>query len=279
MSSKGRAKHWIVVLNNPRIGDVPNLKQFDYAVFGYEEGGEESTPHWQGFVSFKKRMRFAQVKMVFPRAHVEVKSTRSTFLEASAYCKKDGVWYEWGECPISQSIRMKRKWADAFEMAKEGRMYDCPPQMIIQYGHSLKRIERDFPSKPTNLEAPCGLWLVGLTGTGKTRYATDKWPNLYDKPLNKWWDGYQGQETCLLDEVTPDHGKWLAHLLLRWSDWKSFPAEQKGTTIQIRPKRIVVTSNYSIGEVFHEHVPKQTLESIKRRFEVKEFVKVSWMNK
>lgn len=33
-------------------------------------------------------------------------------------------------------------------------------------------------------------WIWGEPGTGKTRGVWDKYPDLYVKNLNKWWDGY-----------------------------------------------------------------------------------------
>ncbi len=268
------AKHWCFTLNNPKDSEIDAWVQAQDTFVYYVTGREVSTlgtPHIQGFVTFKTKKRLTAVKKILKRAHWEKKSAHSTFEEAIAYCKKDNDFTEFGIAPISKAVRTKRKWDDAFEAAKDGRIMDIPSCMRIRYYHAFKRIQQDYPKKPPNNIAPCGLWYYGPTGFGKTRTAYEQYPNLYDKPLNKWWDGYQGEDEVLLDDVAPIHGKWLGHLLKRWSDWKSFPAEQKGTTIMIRPMLIIVTSQYTLDEVFWKEDDRCTIDALKRRFKVTNF--------
>lgn len=53
-----------------------------------------------------------------------------------------------------------------------------------------------------------------------------------------------------------------------WGDRYSFLAETKGGAINIRPKKIVITSNYKIEDLFEDTV---LAAAIRRRFEVKYF--------
>lgn len=51
--------------------------------------------------------------------------------------------------------------------------------------------------------------------------------------------------------------------LKQWADHYPFKAAQKGSQLLIRPKRIVITSNYSIEECYPE---VQDSAPLKRRF-------------
>ncbi len=42
--------------------------------------------------------------------------------------------------------------------------------------------------------------LIGGTGCGKSKWAYDNYPDLYDKSKEKWWDGYTNQGTVLFDD-------------------------------------------------------------------------------
>ncbi len=52
------------------------------------------------------------------------------------------------------------------------------------------------------------------------------------------------------------------HLKL-WADHYPFPAETKGSSMVIRPARIVVTSNWSMEQMFEE---PNVLKPLQRRF-------------
>lgn len=73
--------------------------------------------------------------------------------------------------------------------------------------------------------------------------------SLYDKPLNKWWDGYTDEETVLLDDMGTEH-QCLASHIKRWADHYPFPIEIKNGASVARPKRIIVTSNYHPKSIF-----------------------------
>lgn len=56
------------------------------------------------------------------------------------------------------------------------------------------------------------LWLWGPSGTGKTRYVCDTYPNYYEKDKSKYWNGYKGQDVVLIDELETDQQFMLGML-------------------------------------------------------------------
>ncbi len=260
-----QGKHWCLTINNPVNGDIPEDKdQFEYLIVG-RETGEDGTKHLQVYVIFKWRKNRKGVSAVFPRAHIEYK--QGPMEKASDYCKKDGDYDVYGTLPKTagqvSKERMKKRWEDAYASAKAGNLEEIPKNMLVPYYHAWKRIQQDNPLPVEDLEKPCGIWLHGKTGAGKSHKARHDYGEFYDKPLNKWWDGYRGQETVILDDLDNETAKYIGPRLKRWADKYSFPAEQKGTTVQLRPKRIIVTSQYPLCALFQGHLG----DALNRRFE------------
>ncbi len=236
---------------------------FTYLILG-KEVGPTGTPHLQCYCVLVKAQRLTAMKKLFVRAHLEI--AKGTPQQASDYCKKDGDYVEYGLLPLTaaevSSTRMKKKWDDAWESAKAGRIEDIPSHMRICFYAAFKRIQQDYPVKVDDLDTTCGVWIYGKSGSGKSFAARKDYQPFYDKPLNKWWDGYRGEEYVLLDDVCLKQAVWIGPLLKRWADRYSFPAEQKGTTIQIRPRKVIVTSQHRISELFSG----EEYDAISRRF-------------
>ncbi len=264
-AQSAQSKHWVFTLNNPTDDDHFDTSLSTYCIIG-NEVSESGTPHYQGYVCMKRRYRLSAMKKLMPRAHLEIMSKKSNPKAASTYCKKDGEFKEFGTLPLTGSEVTKNKWDSAYDSAKNGNFEEIPKDMLVRYYHSFKRIRQDHPDKPATLDETCGIWYVGVTGCGKSKTAREKYPDFYDKPLNKWWDGYRNEPYVILDDVGPDQGQWMGSLMKRWTDHYPFPAEQKGTTVQIRPKNIIVTSQYTIREVFCSDTLLQ--EALERRFTV-----------
>lgn len=119
-------------------------------------------------------------------------------------------------------------------------------------------------AKPATLDKLDNHWIWGPSGSGKSSGARTRWPDLYNKPLNKWWCDYQGEATVLLDDLGKDRLVLGTHLK-QWADHYPFTAETKGGGVRIRPERIVVTSNYHPNEIFQDQT---TIEAITRRFQI-----------
>lgn len=263
-----QSRRWCFTLNNYSDEDYENILKWDckYLIVGQEGNEIGSTPHLQGYVVFGSMKRLAAMKKLHPRAHFEV--ARGTSSQNSKYCSKEGLFEEVGEMPQDDGgVAEKERWKRARDIVQSGGdLEGIPDDIFIRYYRTLKEIKKDFMKKVEDAEDVTGEWYYGPPGAGKSRKAREQFPGAYLKMQNKWWDGYQGEDFVILDDLDC---KELGHLLKIWADRYAFLAETKGGAIQIRPKKLVVTSNYSIEELFGGD--SEMCGAIKRRFHVTRF--------
>jgi len=252
-----QATRWCFTLNNFTEDECDAVFSLDYTylVVGHETG-DSGTDHLQGFCIFKSKKSLAACKKLLARAHWEM--ARGDNRQASDYCKKDGVFEEFGDLPDAGAGE-KERWANAKLAAQSGKFDDVPADIYFRYYRTMKEIAKDHMAKPDDLDACSGVWIHGPPGVGKSRKAREDYPGAYLKMQNKWWDGYQGEDYVILDDFDC---KELGHLLKIWMDRYSFLAETKGGAIHVRPKKLVVTSNYAIDEMAWDDVTK---EAVSRR--------------
>lgn len=236
---------------------------FTYVIVG-EETGASGTPHLQGYAEFAKVTRYTKLAKKHLNMHCEQAITQAAAIE---YCKKDGLFEERGqkrpdESGISGGIKEQERWKLAYESAKTGDFELIPPDILMRYYRTIKEIAKDNMVRPDSLNELQNLWIYGDAGTGKTRLADAIAPVAYSKNCNKWWDGYQSEETVIINDFGKDHHV-LGHHLKIWSEHRPFIAETKGGALNIRPKRIIVTSQYSINDIWQDG---ETRDAMARRF-------------
>lgn len=273
-----RSCNFCFTLNNYCAADIDFLKEVPckYMSVG-EELGESATPHLQGQICFKEKKSWKAAKAALgPRYHIEVTAD----LDASIrYTQKEGKFFEVGQRPIASAKargklggdKEKERWALTRSFAEEGRFEEIDDQIFIQHLPNLEKVRarsiRTMKWEPT---FATNYWFVGESGSGKSRKAREMWPTLFPKMLNKWWDGFDptDHEVVLLEDVDPDTCQRMSHWFKVWSDHYPFPAEVKSACMTIRPRCIVVTSNYTIEQCFPRAAD---YTAIYRRYQVVEF--------
>lgn len=263
------ARRWCMTLNNytPEEGIAMQDWPLTYGVIG-KEVGDSGTPHLQCYFVFKVAQRLSALKKLSSTAHWEV--AKGTTEQASTYCKKEEDYFEIGTQPKTRKEigdDQRERWQDVIRSAKEGTADDEYPREFIQYNSTINRL---YQPKVDIINSYSGYWWTGPPGTGKSRKAREDYPDLYDKLLNKWWDGYVDEDVVLIDDICVEQ-KQMGTFLKRYADHYPFRAEYKGGSKVIRPSTIIVTSNYTIEEIWAGD--EQMIAALKRRFKVTNFPK------
>jgi len=267
-----KCRGWCFTVNNYTEADEAAVKavgesgRAKYVVCGREKG-EQGTPHLQGYVYFDHARSRASVSKMIPRAHLE--AAKGSAQENFVYCSKEEDFFEIGarpQDPKAQGPKGKAYWDEQLALAKAGNVEACDSKLQLSHFSTLNAIAARYAPKPVDddWEETPHVWYYGPTGSGKTRLAKTDNPSHYVKNCDEWWQGYAGEECVIIDDFDKYHVK-MGYNLKRWADHGPFVAYVKGSSVTIRPKKLVVTSNYKPSEIWDD---PNTLEPIMRRFKL-----------
>jgi len=271
----------------------------DYFVAAPEVGAQ-GTPHIQFYVAFKKKRTFTHIsKALQKKAFLFIK--RGTCKQASDYCLKgEYAWVKgadnssdplfglnlspdtivYGVLPEEQNEAGNSKneeiWAANIQLAIDGRFDEMTPSHQVLHHRRYEELRDRRRQKPKRLAWKRGfspnLWIYGPTGTGKSYKARELYPELYEKMLNKWWENYNDEEQVLLEDVGQSHAAWIGDFLKIWADVYPFRSEVKYGSKMLRPKVVIVTSNYHPSELFPDpNVCEPIMDRFKLMFLDKKF--------
>jgi len=253
-------RNYCFTINNWKEEDLVTLKgiKSEYYIFGIEVG-EKGTPHLQGYIELGSPKRLTTLAKEFDgRAHLEPR--KGTQEQAIVYCKKEGQYTEFGK-PKEQGSRKDLDQVRQMALAEgmRGVTSICNMQQINVAQKFLTYNEEPRCWKPEVI------WIWGLTGSGKSRYARELCnEDVYTKSSgHKWWDGYDAHECCIIDDFRDSW--WPLTEMLRLLDRYECLIEVKGGFRQFRSKKIIVTSIYSPKEVYLK--ASEDLNQLERRID------------
>lgn len=257
MATRSRSVNYCFTVNNYTDEDIQKLKKmtFVYLVIGFEIG-DKKTPHIQGFIHYKNPRDFNSVRKDM-KWHIE--KCKGTAQQNIDYCKKDGVFEEYGIAPINKGKRndlndIKARILGGENIGAVART--CDNYQQIKYAETLSK----YISVVLTYHKKEIYWLWGNSGCGKTKFAasecdiSDTW--ISGKNL-KWFDGYFGQKDVIIDDFRSDFCPF--NEILRILDGYPLRVENKGGSCMFTPKRIFITSCYSPENVYNTIEDKSQL--------------------
>lgn len=259
--------NWCFTLNNYTAEDEQKLSEVQCRYIKYgREVGESGTPHLQGFIIMERKSRLSAMKKVHEKCHWE--AMKGSVKDNDRYCEKEGNWIERGDRPKSKTEvgqDEKIRWREIIQLAEEGNWDELKekyPKESVLYDRNLERISKKRKTVTIIDGEMEHEWIVGPPRTGKSRMAREENPTAYIKdPTSRWWDGYENQQVVIIDDFDK-YQKAQGGDLKRWLDRYPFEAEFKGGMHLIRPRKIVVTSNYRPDVIWDDPI---TVEAISER--------------
>lgn len=205
--------------------------------------------HFQGYVQLKRSQRLSWLKNnIDDGAHFE--KQQGTNAQAREYCMKEDTstapFIDFGIFIKGRGQRTDL--ADFKNAIAEGQ---TKRDLLDTYINELARYPKFYDMvrscyRPTRT-VPLKVRLnIGPTGTGKTRYAYDNFPDLFDVPVTNgslWFDGYDNHKVVLLDDFAGAASKISLVYTLRMLDRYPIQLPVKGSHVWWMPEQIIVTSN------------------------------------
>lgn len=263
-----RSRSWIMTINNPTNADKASLcgLEVEYMIVGREHFNDpDLTPHFQCYIRWKNAKTFSRMKKLFPRAHLKV--ARGTDKDNKKYCSKEEVLMEKGE-PSEQGSRNDLKGITDMILHNPCMDYIIDNVSSLQAIRTAEKlmVYRE-PRRSWKTEI---YWFHGATGTGKSRRAYELYPDAYTAmDTGQWWEGYDGDEVVIIDDMRRDFLKF--HQLLKLFDRYPYRVEVKGGSRQFLAKTIVVTSCYSPSDMFDTRQEEDIQQLLRRITEIKSF--------
>lgn len=256
MPTSLRSRRWCFTLNNYTDADVNALKltRCKWIIFG-KETGSSGTPHLQGALILlnPSTLNALKKKPGFSRAHLSV--MKGTPEQNRAYCsKEDFNAFEKGTMPqpgkrndLANAVAELRAGKSVRDLAQD----ESHGAVVVKYYKGL--IKYSSLVSPHRDSAPTVYWLYGPTGAFKTfsavslaKKAKSFWMS---NGTLQWFDGYEGQEVAIFDDLRHQHCKF--DYLLRLLDRYDMLVPYKGGFVQWIPRLIMVTAPYAPQEMWN----------------------------
>ncbi len=265
-------RNCLITLFNTKPDKIEALCRSDKTIFSFVIFQEELCPttqkeHLQFYGELNKLTRLNAIKKFFNDKTIHIEKRLGSQTQAIEYCSKSDTRKS---APITVGLKKQQGQRNDIKGiiadVKEGKKLvdiiedlENPNYQQIKCAMTLKSI---FSHKRTI--KPKVIWIYGSTGTGKTRYVFEKYSDIYVKDMTKWWDGYDQQETILVDDYRRDFCKF--HELLTLTDRYPCRREFKGGSVQINSPNIIFTSPHSPLETWANR-DDEDIEQLTRRID------------
>lgn len=231
--------------------------QMKYLCEGKEICPTTGKEHNQGMVYFHNAKELSAVIKKYVGFHWI--ASKGTIEENYAYCTKDNKYREEGEKPIKGKRTDLNEVIETLKTKGMSGVIENHPEMYVKFNRGLEKLALNTKN---NAEKKNIIVIVGEPGKGKTKWVYDNYKEIYSKPTGKWWDGYMGEETVLIDDY---EGEIEYREMLKVLDRYPHKVEIKGGYVNLKAKTIIITSNEPIEKWYN----RNEIKALERRIDQK----------
>ena len=222
-----------------------------YLIMGREKGETGDTPHLQGYCMLDKRITWGKLQKILKGVHFRIPD--GTPWDNKVYCSKEGnVVVEIGDQPIVKRSSSKVDYLEVIRMSRVGDLGTLEssfPSVFFKNRSAIDKLRIEGPKPKWRKKR--GLYLVGKPRCGKTRFAHAFDEDAYSKAPTKWWCGYRGQKTVILDDLDKSNCQGVSWFLKTWMDGQGHIAETKFGATWLPFKTFIITSNYRLESLYN----------------------------
>ncbi len=249
--------------------DIYKQEGVRYICWGNEICPDTKRKHLQGWIQCDAKKRLSEIKKVCRSKQMHMEPCEGTEAQNDKYCQKDNIYKTLGKYIVQGERTDLNRIKEIIDSG--GNMEDIANsnfKKFIMYNRGFqaykkiidKRLRKGFRKVKTII-------IHGKTGTGKTRLAMEQTKNgeifkIQGKGL-KWWDGYEGEKTILIDEYANDIP---ITELLGILDGYQLRLEIKGSFTYANWTQVIITTNL---KKLHNNEKKVHKEALKRRIHKK----------
>jgi len=279
-----RSRCFVFTYNNPPdemssdklMSLLRKINTIRYLAFQLEIAPDTGTPHYQGYMEFNTAIRTTTLQNKLNKLDLKMtvlyRYKFSTGKQATKYCtssvykgkikgKVEGTTRIWGE----MIVQGQRTDLEAFnKLMKSGARLpeanELFPSIICRYPKYFGTLRKIY-AKHMHLPNKVVIFCYGKSDKGKTTWARTEYPDAWMPALGgnpKFFSGYMGQDSIILDDYGVDGPSYALRVLLRIThDW-SEKVETKFGETELTANTIIITSNYLPIDWYHydEYIDK-----------------------
>lgn len=242
-----QSKRWTITFWPENAKKTPKeiyeSSDMSFMIYGEEICPHTKKLHYQMYVEFEKRKTLGPLQELFGMGHY-LRASKGNWKSNVKYTSKDGNVTTYGQ-PYTQGHNALALPAarDIFEGKRTWKeVIDDDFQMVHQYKNTMKWYINECRNEIKKNWKPKVVVRFGRTGTGKSKWVWDKYPDLYKYVYNNgnWWQGYTGQEIVMFEEF---RGQLPFGFMLDLLDYYPVQVQQKGgDNVQFVAKKVFICS-------------------------------------